>query len=36
MPVGTRAVMITLEPEAGTESPTGPEVLRAAAPVKVL
>ncbi|HEV7516411.1 MAG TPA: anti-sigma factor, partial [Thermoanaerobaculia bacterium] len=36
MPPGTRAVIITLEPEAGTEAPTGPEVLRAAAPVKVL
>jgi hypothetical protein len=36
MPAGTRAVIITLEPEAGTDSPTGPEVLRAAAPVKVL
>jgi hypothetical protein len=36
MPAGTRAVIITLEPEAGTQTPSGPEVLRAAAPVKVL
>jgi hypothetical protein len=36
MPAGTRAVIITLEPEAGTQIPSGPEVLRAAAPVKVL
>ncbi len=34
MPAGTRAVIITLEPEAGTQAPSGPEVLRAAAPVK--
>jgi hypothetical protein len=36
MPAGIRAVIITLEPEAGTQTPSGPEVLRAAAPVKVL
>jgi hypothetical protein len=36
MPAGTRAVVVTLEPDAGAPAPSGPEVLRAAAPVKVL
>jgi hypothetical protein len=35
MPAGTRAVVITLEPEAGVSTPSGPEVLRAAPPVKI-
>lgn len=30
MPAGTRDVMITLEPDRGVRTPTGPEVLRAA------
>jgi len=36
MPAGTKAIIITLEPAAGAPAPSGPEVMRASPPVKVL
>jgi hypothetical protein len=36
MPPGTKAIVITLEPAAGAPAPSGPEVLRAAPPIKVI
>jgi hypothetical protein len=36
MPRGTKAIIITLEPAAGVPAPSGPEVLRAAPPIKIL
>jgi hypothetical protein len=36
MPAGTKAIVITLEPAPGALAPSGPEVLRAAPPIKVL
>ncbi|HTQ81319.1 MAG TPA: anti-sigma factor [Thermoanaerobaculia bacterium] len=36
MPAGTQAVTVTLEPAPGGAAPSGPEVLRAAPPVKLL
>jgi hypothetical protein len=35
MPAGTKAIIITLEPP-GAPAPSGPEVLRASPPVKIL
>jgi hypothetical protein len=36
MPHGTRKILITLEPESGAPAPTGPRVLQAGQPVKVI
>jgi len=36
MPAGIQAVTITLEPTTATAAPSGPEVMRAGSPVKVL
>jgi hypothetical protein len=36
MPAGTKAIVITLEPAPGAPAPSGPEVLRAAPPIKVI
>jgi hypothetical protein len=36
MPAGTRAILITLEPAPGAPAPSGPEVMRAAPPIKVI
>jgi hypothetical protein len=36
MPAGTKAIIITLEPAPGASAPSGPEVLRASPPVKIL
>lgn len=36
MPSGTKAIVITLEPASGAPAPSGPEVLRAAPPIKVI
>jgi uncharacterized coiled-coil protein SlyX len=36
MPATTREILITLEPDHGVEAPTGPGVLRAAPPIKMI
>ncbi|HEY8105543.1 MAG TPA: anti-sigma factor [Gemmatimonadales bacterium] len=36
MPLGTKAILITLEPASGVPAPSGPTVLRGMPPVKVL
>lgn len=36
MPAGTKAIVITLEPAPGAPAPSGPEVMRAAPPIKII